>query len=324
MKQKKIEFTKKRFSKAENGISDLPYTSKQLIHAVVVAGGKLMRGNKRTLATQADFNLRINALISAVDLKSSTLKATQEFLDCGGTAKSLKSFYVGNCLCAHSASVDLAISHLLDFEQLPSSCVIAKKKTKLRLDFLGQTAPGRWFAFESKARTSTSPPSGETMKEWKRQARVVKSVNGQKIERAIVSAALLSKDSEWTLLWHDPRPDREAAKLMFDDEVYYEAYYRPIVRFIEENSSPPGSVRGRFGYCRGSDVYLGLHNGILDSFHAHDWSRVRSFASQLDTDETTQGDEVSLFRDGVMIRLGSSWNGQASPKLRSSASRREK
>src|SRR5258708_37437516 len=114
---KQITFTKKDFSKSADGVFKLSFTVKALLRAVVAAGRNPMRGRK-TGAAQADIDMRINALKSAVDMRGSVLVPTPEHLASRSTDKGLKSFYVGNALCAHAADSELNIPWLVDFERL--------------------------------------------------------------------------------------------------------------------------------------------------------------------------------------------------------------
>ena len=96
---KQITFIKKKFPKSADGTFKLPFTEKALLRAVVAAGRK-PSGGKRSSAAQADIDMRINAIKSAVDMRGETLIATPEYLASGSTDKAHKSFYVGNALCA--------------------------------------------------------------------------------------------------------------------------------------------------------------------------------------------------------------------------------
>src|SRR5258707_13932587 len=98
--------------------------------------------------------MRISALRSALDMGSSALVPTGEYVAAGSTDKAHKSFFIGNALCAHAAYVDLAIPWLVDFERLNPKIKIGSFPTKRRPDFLGKDIKARWFVFETKGRAS--------------------------------------------------------------------------------------------------------------------------------------------------------------------------
>ena len=94
---KYITFTKKKFSKSRNGTFKLPFTEKALLRAVVAAGQR-PTSKPTSIAAQADINMRLSALRSALDMSSSALVSTPEYVAAGSTDKAHKSFFIGNAL----------------------------------------------------------------------------------------------------------------------------------------------------------------------------------------------------------------------------------
>ena len=184
---KQITFTKRSFSpKSRNGIFKLPFTQKALLRAVVAAG-QSPTSKPTSIAAQADIDMRIGALRSALDMGSSALIATPEYVAAGSTDKAHKSFFIGNALCAHAAYVELKIPWLVDYEHLTPKIKIVRGKTKLRPDFLGKDLKSKWFVFETKGRASG--PADHEIKDWKKQAGSVKRIDARKVKEGMVSSA---------------------------------------------------------------------------------------------------------------------------------------
>jgi len=309
---KQITFTKKKFAKRNNGIFKLHFTVKALLRAVVAAGQKPTPG-KKPLPAQADIDMRINALKSAVDMTGSALVATAEYLAAGSTDQAHKSFYVGNALCAHAAYSELAIPWLVDFERLGTYYKIGKTKTNQRPDFLGLDCSARWFIFESKGRASSPGPAA--LRSWKKQTRAVRQVNSRQVQQGIVSAAYMNKVNEWELLWVDPPPDENAEALIFDEFDFFDSYYRPILEFVERDGPVSEAPGGTLTLSGAASVYVGLHREIISAIRARSSSAILSFASRMNTDEATEPDGSTLFRDGLIIKLGPEWEAGSRGRL---------
>ena len=201
---KYITFTKKKFSKSKNGTFKLPFTEKALLRAVVAAVQR-PTSKLKSIAAQADIDMRISALRSALEMGNSTLVSTPDYTASGSTDKAQKSFFIGNALCAHAAYVELSIPWLVDFERLNPKIKVSRGKTKRRPDFLGKDAKSKWFVFEMKGRASA--PADDDIKDWKKQASSVKQINAREVKQGIVSSAYMKGSHEWQLLWVDPPAD---------------------------------------------------------------------------------------------------------------------
>lgn len=301
---KQITFTKKNFSNTRNGTFKLPFTQKALLRAVIAAGRR-PNSKKKSVAAQADIDMRISALRSAINMRGSALVSTPEYRDAGSTDKAHKSFYIGNALCAHAAYLELAIPWLVDIERLSPKIKIGELPSKRRPDFLGKTATNKWFVFESKGRASA--PGTDDEKDWKKQANAVKEVNRRKVVQGIVSSAYLKASHEWHLLWIDPPPDDDAATLEFDEFAIFDAYYEPIVEFVERDGPRVETPRGTLTLSGDGGVYVGLDRNLLSAFSRGNTGAILSFASQLDANEQIERDGSSTFRDGLIVRLGPEW-----------------
>ena len=301
-----IPFTKRNFSDSPNGKSNLPFTMKALLRAVIAAGRKPARV-KRTIAGQSDIDMRISALKSAVEVRGSTLAPTPEYRAAGSTDRAHKSFYVANALCAHAAYKDLTVPWLVDLERLGSHYRVdmRRKNSKQRPDFVGKDTGARWFAFECKGRASSPGPA--SLRTWKQQARAVRQVNGRQVVQGIVSAAYINNASSWELLWVDPPTAEDGEDLIFDDFAFFDAYYRPILEFIERDAPSIETPTGILKLSRDGSVYVGLHRSVLAAVRERDEPALLSFAARMNTNENTESDGSSIFRDGLIVRLGPEW-----------------
>ena len=310
---KEITFIKRDFSKSADGTFKLSYTTESLIRAVVAAGRRPFRA-KRNLAARSAIATRISALRSAVDMGRSILVPTKEYSVAGGTDKAHMSFYVGNALCAHAAYLDLAIPWLVDFERLGPNYRITRTTTESgrRPDYLGKDTSTRWFAFESKGRSSSPGPA--ELAAWKEQATAVAQVNGRQVRHGIVSAAYIGKKNEWELKWVDPPAGKDAVEVLIDDLAFFEAYYRPILDFVGRRGPAANTVSDSFALARDDGVDVGLHEEVVTALEERSASAILSFASQRNP-ETIEPDGGSLFRDGLIIRLGPGWQREGTNPL---------
>lgn len=317
---KQITFTKRNFSpRSRNGVFKLPFTEKALLRAVVAAG-QSPASKPSSIAAQADIDMRISALRSALDMGGSALVSTPEYLATGTTDKGKKSFFIGNALCAHAAYVELKIPWLVDYERLTPKIKIVRGKTKRRPDFLGKDVKSKWFVFETKGRASG--PADDEIKDWKKQARSVKRIDSRKVKEGIVSSAYMKGSYEWQLLWVDPPADEDSVDLAIEEFDLFDSYYQPILEFIEGDGLRIDSPRGTLTLSRDGSVYVGLDRNLLSVFNERDSAAILSFASRLNRNEEVEPDGSSLFRDGLIIRLGPEWEtggGSHITQLRGSA-----
>jgi type I restriction enzyme R subunit len=306
---KQISLIKEKFPGVPREVRELRYTIASLIRAAATAGQKLPHG-KRTAAAQADTDMRINALRSAVDMSGYSLTPTPEFVAAGSTDRAHKSFYVGNTLCAHAAYVDLKIPWLVDVERLSHGFkVTTGPGCARRPDYLGRDTQRRWYVFESKGRNRH--PSRSSLDDWKLQAESIKQVNGSAVTCNVVSAAYISKLGHWELLWVDPPPELEVASVEFDEIAFFEAYYAPLLALIEGGGESLSGPDGTLRYVPALDAYLGLHSEVQNALRDREPAAIAGFGTtrgQEENAETLNEIKTSIFADGVMVVLGPGWN----------------
>ena len=302
---KEIWLCKKSFP---SGDGDYPigFTEKALLRAVVTAGQK-PTAKSRTKPAQADIDMRLAALKSALEMSGSSLVPTSEFLASGRTDKAHKAFYVGNALCSHAAYIDLNIPWLVDIERLSPRYSIQKRaQSNRRPDFLGLDQSRRWYVFESKGRSSQ--PTKPNLADWKLQANAIRAVNGKAVTQNIVSAAYITRQIDWRILWVDPPEEPNAEDVRLDDLDFFRAYYAPVLALLDRNGEPRERADRDLRYIAELNAFVGVRPEVLGALQAGDPSAIVAFA------ETRVGDaigaeigEVSVFADGLMIMLGPNW-----------------
>jgi type I restriction enzyme R subunit len=306
---KRIVMTKKGFPGSGHQCIDLPFTEKDLLRAVIAAG-RNWRKRKKSVAEQADIDMRVNALRSALNMSGPSLTPTPEFLESGSTDKAHKSYYIGNAICAHGAYVDLKIPWLVDMDKLYPG--------KKRPDFLGLDVRGNYHVFESKGRSSS--PGKEELDKWKEQAKSVSRVKelgklkkqSRFVSRAgeseitfnIVSAAYINRAHEWELLWVDPPSDPEDL-LVFDKFSFFDAYYSEIITLIDRSKVRIDSAYGELAYLPEIELYLGIHKEIREGYERREAEVIKTFAArrmESETPEASTGFEPRLYADGIIIQ----------------------
>jgi type I restriction enzyme, R subunit len=299
---KHISLTWQDFSPSRNGKCELQYTRKALLRAVIAAGQRPEPGSKTT-AARADIAMRVNAVVSSLDMSGTRLAPTPEYLSAGSTDRAHKSYYVGNALCAHAAYAELDIPWLLDIERLDNKYNLTWSSTRKRPDFLGWDVDQQWYIFESKGRKVS--PSEKKLGDWKTQAKAITHVNSMKVQNNIVSAAYLRGDQEWMLKWVDPITDEENIQLNFEPFSFFEMYYDPIMQLIDRLSRKVSTPDGTLSYIPSLNAYIGLHKDLLNALQERNINAIISYASNHMNMDVPRDDDgsVHVFADGMLVAL---------------------
>jgi type I restriction enzyme R subunit len=283
-------------------IHRLPFTEKSLLRAAAVAGRELRRG-RTTVAARHDINMKTSALRSALNMSGPALIPTSEYSNAGSSDKRVKSFFVGNSLCAHAALCELGIPWLIDAEQMMDDVTRANDGDKSRPDFIGLAPNGKLYIFEGKGRERH--PTRSELDKWKRQAQTVIGVGRRRVAQHIVSAAFLNADSEWEMLWMDPPLGSGTAE--FNDALFFKAYYAQLIEWLGRSPSQLiDTENGRLKYIPAAGVYVGLRSEVFGAYNNLQWSGILEFAQQrlaANQYEIEQPDGVSVFPDGVIIKV---------------------
>lgn len=165
-----------------------------------------------------------------------------------------------------------------------------------------------FFTFYYKVPRVSSPGPAK-LATWKEQAEAVAQVNGCRVRRGIVSAAYIGKKHEWELKWVDPPPPKDRAELLIEDFAFFDAYYRPILDFADRQGKGLEIIGDDLALSRGDDAYIGLHRDVMAAFAERSASALLAFASRREA-QTIEPDGGSLFRDGLIIRLGPGWKSE--------------
>jgi hypothetical protein len=221
------------------------------------------------------------------------LRRTDAFAALDPTEKGMVSYFLGMTLCKLFASRLLNAPWLLHLDVF---------RPLLNLRTLGRSRPdlvednaGKWYAFESKGRSSE--PSSADKAKAKSQANRLVSVNGKKCVLNIASFAFF-KSELLQFYWQDPEPtEREAIALPGPDEEW-RYYYEPALSLA---SVPESDVLGPEREM--ADVTVEIHPEIRHLLDQALWSQAREVAGQLRESFLSEGYQP----DGLRVIAGGSW-----------------
>ncbi|MBK6418069.1 MAG: hypothetical protein IPF79_02610 [Ignavibacteria bacterium] len=303
MKKFKLTLTDFPKAKALNGDVDIRFSQKALIRGAIAAG---QSPRKRVTARDELAHLdELAALIrSSLDTSGPELYPTTLYKGLGSTAKGIKSFGIGNALCAHTAYVKLGIPWLIDIEKLPARVSVQfKRNSNQRGDFIGKDTKGNWYAFESKGRGRK--PSCDDLEKWKKQVKTVKAINGKAPACHIVSAAYLNSNKVWEVIWVDPPAERGVTINLSERHFFDEYYSRLFLALVKQSgTTTEGFQYGPSTFLPRSKVEVGLHSEVFSALQTGNYARIAEFGQRnLESSEDLKSEDTTLFADGIFVRI---------------------
>jgi hypothetical protein len=307
-----FSLTMEKFPKGWNGVYIQSVTEKALIRGAIAAGSN-PRQRPRTLDAIAHQDFLAAIVRSSLDTTSPHLKSTDHFNSMGATDKGQKCLSIGNALCAHCAYAKLSIPWLFNIEKLPSSLVVGfRNNSKKRADFIGLDNLGQWHVFESKGRSTK--PCDKKVKQWKGQARSVRTINGGVPCLRIVSSTYLSSNKTWNVVWRDPPPERgidvNISIPAFFDLVYHDVFNTLVAALETDNINE--TEFGPVVRLPKSGVSIGLHRSVLKAIVHREYLAILQFSKDfILPSRDTENEHLSLFPDGIIVRIDSGGDGHS-------------
>lgn len=283
-------------------------TQKDFAHAAIAAGRNWHR-YAINAADRADRQGRTNDIRSIVDTsRGGAVCVTAHYRGLGSSEKRVKSFRLGNAICALVADKEQRIPWLVDLEKLNHHYRVAFLPGLRRADFIGRTPSGLWYAFEVKCRSKR--PSQKDFIEWKIQARMVSRVNGRPLAASVVSATFVHEDDSIRAIWEDP-PAGDNNNIEVSDTAFFSAYYNGILDLVDTQDKFIEVGGQRLAHLSELGLYLGIHPEVRTAIMRQDFLSVIGFAArQYDAQRYSGLDndgEMQLFPDGLLLQLDSNW-----------------
>jgi len=287
-----------------NGNAQINVTWAQLVWAAITAGKAA--GDEYAYGIYSALErLHRASMMRAYLLEASSghLLQTLPYVMSDPSEKTSISFYLGMTLAKLFAEVLFGVPRMLHVAVYGQNYQIAAGQGASRPDLIGLSANGDWFVFEAKGRSNEF--DSEALSTAKDQAEQILSIDNAAPLCRIASQSFFSIDGICFRM-DDPEPPRNSRSrtLNITRDEFDHAYYDPIRSIVASRGSDLGlEIAGRKFHgvrIEEADVLIALAE---QPFSLTDWREA----------VLTSSDEY-LGKDGVLIRLGSSWS-QANMKL---------
>lgn len=281
-----------------NGNAQINVTWAQLVWAAITvgkaAGDEYAYGIYSTLERLHRASTMWAYLLEA---SSGRVVRTIPYVMSDPSEKTSISFYLGMTLAKLFAEVLFGVPRMLHVAVYGQNYQIETEQGGSRPDLIGLAANGDWFVFEAKGRSNEF--DNEALERAKDQAQQLISIDNDAPVCRIASESFFSIDGLCFRMDDpdDPAPSRSRT-LSITRDKFRHAYYDPIRSIVASRGSDMGlEIAGR--RFRGvrieeADIFIALTEQVF---------------SPTDMSEAglTSLDEY-LGKDGVLIRLGSSWS----------------
>jgi len=213
-----------------NGTSNRNITQKQCIKfAVAVGNSHFSRAFGRTATALALASYRAAAIRCVLDFGHNTLRIRAEYSQLESTEKINLSYWIGMTFTAIAADRILGVPRLTHATR-QSGLRKVNPRSRSLADLVGEDQQHRWHVFEAKGRQTT--PSATHRKDWKAQARTVRSINNTNVSTRSYCVGLLATPCSFEMV--DPPPRRrDPVDLKIDSDDLGLGYYRPFVEFLQ-------------------------------------------------------------------------------------------
>lgn len=236
---------------------------------------------------------------------SSRLRRTAAAMNLDPSEKGAINYFLGLTLCKLFAAKKLGAPWLLHLDVFRNQLSPTLFAGRSRPDLVGLTTGGHWVALESKGRVS--PPTADTKKKAKEQAERLIAVNGLQVTYRIGAFAYF-KNQNLRFFWRDPQPDgkepRNAIRLGFSEEVFWKAYYLPILRLARTKGAENRRTDSLSFEVKECDFHLKVATPVLDLLNVERWKDAGDWCRE-HPDEIRR---LELSDDGVAVVAGASWS----------------
>src|SRR5258708_158777 len=207
------------------------------------------------------------------------------------------SYYLGMTLAKLFAEVLFGVPRMLHVAVYGQNYQIATGPGASRPDLIGLSANGDWFVFEAKGR-SHGLDNG-ALSTAKDQAQQVMTIDNTAPLCRIASQSFFSTNGlRFRMDDPEPRDGSQLRNLKITRDEFVRAYYSPIRRILESRSS-------------GTSLLLAgrrIHGMRIEEADITIALSERDESKSNDTETAQPSSREYLGRDGVLIRLGDSWN----------------
>jgi hypothetical protein len=293
-----------------NGNAHIDVTWAQLVWAAITAGKAA--GDEYAYGIYSALErLHRASMMRAYLLEASSgrLLQTIPYVTSDPSEKTSISFYLGMTLAKLFAEVLFDVPRMLHVAVYGQNYQIAAGQGASRPDLIGLSATGAWFLFEAKGRSNGF--DGQALSTAKDQAEQIISIDNVAPLCRVASQSFFSTTG---LRFRMDDPERKkhsrSRTLSITRDEFEHAYYDPIRSILASRGSDTGLEIGgrkfRGTRIEEADVWIALVEQDV------------SLSDKSEADLTASNEYLG--KDGVLIRLGSSWsqaNMRLQPHLRS-------
>lgn len=213
------------------------------------------------------------AIITAIDFSRISLTRTLKYSHLDPTEKANISYWIGMTFSALIADALLDVTHLVHattFSHLRLARI--NPKSRSLADLVGQEPSGKWHVIEAKARQNR--PSNKDENKWKKQAKTISSVDGNR--PATSSYSFTGVKSQLFAEFVDPifEEQEEAITIDFAENALIKGYYGPMIEWLSQGTTVAEYEGRRFilklaGYdaAQNQFIFLGLEENALNSIN---------------------------------------------------------
>ena len=297
-----------------NNTTELEFTNKELLHAMVTCGMPIQRltaafPEKKRL----EFLYKLFLVETALDAEGDRLKKAKKTAYLDSSEKSVISYYMGmffTKMISHRLYKSEYLTNLNLIETPDGKEFIDFFASEWRPEMIGyKPDTQKWSVWEAKGGSNYRE---QALKKGAAQLRSIGTLNSSKPDPAAVCMTYYDHGYLCGIL-REPDGDTEGEQLKFSEEAFYKAYYRPICELFLDKGS---NLRMYDGYAEISlelpyftedyrepderKLCIGISRKLLNQLMEEDYSAVAEFRRNVQEESCPEGAYMGV--DGIYIR----------------------
>lgn len=297
-----------------NNTTELEFTNKELLHAMVTCGMPIQRltaafPEKKRL----EFLYKLFLVETALDAEGDRLKKAKKTAYLDSSEKSVISYYMGmffTKMISHRLYKSEYLTNLNLIETPDGKEFIDFFASEWRPEMIGyKPDTQKWSVWEAKGGSNYRE---QALKKGAAQLKSIGTLNSSKPDPAAVCMTYYDHGYLCGIL-RKPEGDTEGEQLKFSEEAFYKAYYRPICELFLDKGS---NLRMYDGYAEVSlelpyftedyrepderKLCIGISRKLLNQLMEEDYSAVAESRRNVQEERCPEGAYMGI--DGIYIR----------------------
>lgn len=297
-----------------NNTTELEFTNKELLHAMVTCGMPIQRltaafPEKKRL----EFLYKLFLVETALDAEGDRLKKAKKTAYLDSSEKSVISYYMGmffTKMISHRLYKSEYLTNLNLIETPDGKEFIDFFASEWRPEMIGyKPDTQKWSVWEAKGGSNYRE---QALKKGAAQLKSIGTLNSSKPDPAAVCMTYYDHGYLCGIL-RKPEGDTEGEQLKFSEEAFYKAYYRPICELFLDKGS---NLRMYDGYAEVSlelpyftedyrepderKLCIGISRKLLNQLMEEEYSAVAESRRNVQEEHCPEGAYMGI--DGIYIR----------------------